>query len=226
MSNTKAVGYVRVSTEQQADEGVSLDAQEAKLRLYAKLHSIDLVEVIVDAGESAKTLNRPGLQRALGMIESGEVSALIVVKLDRLTRRVGDLCDLVERCFQKAALLSVSEQIDTRTTNGRMMMHLFSTFAEWERDTIADRTRDALRHKRSRGEYAGGRVAYGRKAIAGKGLAVDETEAALVATARELRAGGLSLRKVADELSRRGFKPRKAATFAPNVIADMVKVAA
>jgi DNA invertase Pin-like site-specific DNA recombinase len=88
---TKTIAYLRVSTDKQADRGVSLDAQRAKLRAYAELYEPELVDVIVDAGYSAKSLDRPGLQRALAMLKVGDVEGLLVVKLDRLTRSVVDL---------------------------------------------------------------------------------------------------------------------------------------
>src|SRR5207253_11046790 len=115
--STKAVGYIRVSTDKQAEHGVSLEAQQAKLTQYAALYDIELVEVIVDAGVSAKTLDRPGLQRALGMLRKGQASALLVAKLDRLTRSVKDLGTLVEGYFSsdKSTLLSVGDNSDTRT---------------------------------------------------------------------------------------------------------------
>jgi site-specific DNA recombinase len=83
---TRTIAYLRVSTEKQADKGVSLDAQRAKVAAYAELYDLMLVETIVDAGESAKSLDRPGLQRALSMLKAGGAEALLVVKLDRLTR--------------------------------------------------------------------------------------------------------------------------------------------
>src|SRR2546430_8457594 len=91
VESTRAIGYIRVSTDKQAEHGVSLDAQQAKLAAYAALYDLTLVEVIVDAGVSAKTLDRPGLQRALAMLRKGQVTALLVAKLDRLTRSVEDL---------------------------------------------------------------------------------------------------------------------------------------
>ncbi len=84
---TKTIAYLRVSTDKQADRGGSLDAQRAKVAAYAELYDLELLEVIVDAGESAKSLERPGLKRPLGMLKAGEAEALPVVKLDRLTRR-------------------------------------------------------------------------------------------------------------------------------------------
>ena len=117
-ATTTAVGYIRVSTDKQADHGVSLDAQKAKLEAYATLYELTLVDIIVDAGVSAKTLDRPGLARALAMLDKGQANALLVAKLDRLTRSVKDLGSLVEDCFSsdKITLLSVADNIDTRTS--------------------------------------------------------------------------------------------------------------
>ena len=104
----KAIGYVRVSTDRQAEQGVSLEAQEAKIRAMATVQGADLLEVIIDGGESAKNLNRPGLKRLIARVESGKVEAVIIAKLDRLTRSVKDLCSLLE-LFEKrgVALISV-----------------------------------------------------------------------------------------------------------------------
>ena len=131
---TKTVAYVRVSTDKQADAGQSLEAQRAKVESYAGLYDLELVEVIVDAGVSAKNLSRPGLDRALAMLKSGKAEALLVVKLDRLTRSVRDLGELVEHYFAsgKAALLSVSEQIDTRSAGGRLVLNVLASVSQWD----------------------------------------------------------------------------------------------
>ena len=103
-----AIGYVRVSTDRQADHGVSLDAQDAKIRAMATVQGVSLLEVIVDGGGSAKSLNRPGLRRLLSLVNSGGVQAVIVAKLDRLKRNVKDLCGLLELFEKKhVALVSV-----------------------------------------------------------------------------------------------------------------------
>src|SRR5262245_308121 len=91
LEQTRVVGYVRVSSEHQADQGVSLQAQEEKIRQYCTLYDLDLVDIVVDAGVSAKTLQREGLQKALAMLENGHADGVVVVKLDRLTRNVADL---------------------------------------------------------------------------------------------------------------------------------------
>ena len=99
MARTKkphVLGYVRVSTTEQAEEGVSLDAQATKLRDYCRLHDLELVEVVADDGVSAKkTSNRPALQRALAALKKGKAAGLVVVKLDRLSRTTTDLLGLV-----------------------------------------------------------------------------------------------------------------------------------
>jgi len=220
---TRTIAYLRVSTDKQADAGVSLDAQQDKARAYAALYDLDLVEVIVDAGESAKTLDRPGLQKALALLKTGKADALLVTKLDRLTRSVVDLGKLIETYFApgKAALLSVSEQIDTRSAAGRLVLNILASVSQWERETIAERTRDAMRHKQANGEYIGGAAPYGFQLVNGE-LVADAAEQGVIQQARELRDSGLSLAAVAKELDRRGIQARNGKAFAAMQISRMV----
>src|SRR5262249_16169785 len=148
----RSIGYVRVSTDRQAEQGISLEAQEAKIRAMATVQGAELTEVIVDGGESAKSLNRPGLQRLLGLVSTNKLDAVIVAKLDRLTRSVKDLCSLLE-LFEKrkVALISVAESLDTGSAAGRLVITIMGAVSQWEREAIGERTRDALRHKRSQG---------------------------------------------------------------------------
>ena len=139
------VGYVRVSTDKQAEHGVSLEAQEAKIRAMATVQGTNLLDVIVDGGESAKSLNRPGLQKLMALVNSGKVEAVIVAKLDRLTRSVKDLCgplELFEK--RKVALISVAEALDTGSAAGRLVITIMGAVSQWEREAIGERTRDAL----------------------------------------------------------------------------------
>src|SRR6266852_9949701 len=160
---TRTIAYLRVSTEKQADKGISLEAQRAKVEAYAQLYDLTLVEVVIDAGMSAKTLDRPGLQRALEMLRTGQAEALLVVKLDRLTRSVVHLGQLVEEYFAdgKWALLSVGEQIDTRSAAGRLVLNVLASVSQWEREAIGERTSAAMQYKASVGEYTGGRIPFG-----------------------------------------------------------------
>jgi site-specific DNA recombinase len=211
-TGTRAIGYIRVSTEQQAEHGVSLEAQRAKLEAYASLYDLPLTEVIVDAGVSAKTLDRPGLQRALAMLRKGTANALIVVKLDRLTRSVKDLGTLVEDYFSsdKISLLSVADNIDTRTAAGRLVLNVLGSVAQWEREAIGERTSDALAHKRSKGEKTGGDLPYGFSLGSnGISLVSDAAEQALLTALRTARSRGLTQRAIVADLARQGFTTRK-----------------
>jgi site-specific DNA recombinase len=225
-TRTRAVAYIRVSTDKQAEHGVSLEAQRAKLEAYAALFELDLVAVEVDAGLSASSLDRPGLQSALAMLRTGKADALLVVKLDRLTRSVRDLGELLDGYFgagKAASLLSVGDQIDTRTAAGRMVLNLLTTVAQWEREATGERTAAAMAHKAASGEYTGGEVPYGFRLDAdGVRLVEHQGEQAVVVVASELRAAGLSLRGVAAELDRRGFTARNGRTFAALQVSRMV----
>jgi site-specific DNA recombinase len=120
-----------------------------KVELFARLRGLELVAVIEDAGVSAKTLDRPRLNRALAMLDQGEAAALLVCKLDHLTRRVGDLGKLIETPFGdkgKAALMSVADHIDTRSAAGRLVLNVLASVSQWEREIIVERTTDAMQH--------------------------------------------------------------------------------
>jgi DNA invertase Pin-like site-specific DNA recombinase len=210
--STKAVGYIRVSTDKQTEHGVSLEAQQAKLTAYAQLYDLELVDVIIDAGASAKTLDRPSLQRALGMLRKGQVNALLVAKLDRLTRSVKDLGSLVEDYFSsdRITLLSVADNIDTTTAAGRLVLNVLGSVAQWERETIGERTAEALAHKRAQGQRTSLHAPYGFQIGAdGNTLELDEGEQALLNAIRDARRRGLTHRAIVADLERQGFTTRK-----------------
>ncbi|HWB13363.1 MAG TPA: recombinase family protein [Pirellulales bacterium] len=225
----KVIGYVRVSTEEQANEGQSLGNQRSKLSQYATLYDIELVDVVEDAGVSAKSLDRPGLRRALARIRGGEAEGLLIAKLDRLTRHVADWNSLIEGYFSERAgkrLFSVADAIDTRTAAGRMVLNMLVTVAQWEREIIAERTREALQHKITKGERLG-RTRYGYQLVQigqtpkGKPIyqeAEDPRQQAGLRRMRELRDAGLPFRAIGAKLGEEGFatkdgKPWQAATI-------------
>ncbi len=225
-NKTRTVAYIRVSTDKQAEHGVSLDAQRAKVEAYAALYDLELVSIEVDAGASAKTLSgRPALERSLGMLVRGEAEALLVVKLDRLTRSVRDLGDLVDRYFSSGrwALLSVSEQIDTRSAAGRLVLNVLASVAQWEREATGERTSAALAHKRANHEYTGGRLPYGWTLDEdGVTLLPHAGEQRVVRAARTLREAGLSLRKVGAALAERGLLPRSGGSWHAKTVRDLL----
>src|SRR5580700_1816829 len=173
----RAFGYIRVSTDKQADRGCSLEAQREKIRAMAVVHGTELADVIVDAGESAKNLDRPGMKRILDLVRTGDVDTVIVAKLDRLTRSVRDLADLLE-VFQRkgVSLVSVAESLDTGSAAGRLVLNIMVSVSQWEREAIGERTRDALQLKRSRLEFLGN-APYGfRLAVDRKHVEPDRSE--------------------------------------------------
>lgn len=224
---TRAVAYIRVSTEKQADGGVSLEAQRVKVQQYAALYDLELVAVVEDGGASAKTLDRPGLSRALAMLDAGGAEALLVAKLDRLTRSVRDLDTLITRYFESGrfALLSVGENIDTRSAAGRLVLNILASVSQWEREAIGERTATALAHKKARGERVG-QVPFGYR-VAADGVALEEQpeEQHALALIRELRVGGMSIRAIADELDRRAV-PSRGKRWHPTTVARILRAEA
>ncbi len=150
VAGTSALGYCRVSTDEQAREGVSLDAQRSRIRAYCEAKELELVDMLIDDGISGKTLERPALQELVRRCERGDVGHVVVVKLDRLTRRTRDLLSLVDDFFlaRHIELHSVSESLDTSTPHGRFVLTLFGGLAQMERELIGERTRSALAYKR------------------------------------------------------------------------------
>lgn len=222
---TRAVAYLRVSTDKQAEGGISLDAQRAKVEAYAALYDLELVAVDVDAGVSAKSLDRPALDTALGRLRPGEADALLVVKLDRLTRSVRDLGELVDAYFarERWALLSVSEQIDTRSAAGRLVLNVLASVAQWEREATGERTAAALAHKRRQNEYTGGHPPYGwALADDGRTLVPVEAEQESIALASRLRDEGLSLRKIGARLEARGVRPRSGGGWHAKTVRSLI----
>lgn len=222
----KTVGYSRVSTDQQAHEGVSLGAQREKISAMSLVHGAELVDIIVDGGESAKSLNRPGVQRLFALVDSGAVQTVIIAKLDRLTRNVKDLCTLLERFERRGvALISVAESLDTGTAAGRLVLNVMTAVSQWEREAIGERTRDALQHKLTKGERAGN-IRYGFRLCAdGMHLEPDHAEQAVLAEIHELRKCGTSLRRIATALNSKGLRTRRGTGWRLEHVARITKQA-
>jgi len=215
---TRAIGYIRVSTEKQAEHGFSLEAQTEKLKAYAMLYDIDLIDLVVEQG-SAKSVQRDGLQAALGRLGQ-DADGLLVVKLDRLTRSVADLGRLVETYFQNYALLSVGEQIDTRSAAGRLVLNVLASVSQWEREVIGERTSAAMQHMRSLNKYTGGKAPYGYDLVSGS-LVENEAEQAIIQLVAKYKAQGLSYSKIGRVLAGAGHLSRTGRTFDHRSIKQM-----
>lgn len=221
----RAVAYVRVSTDQQVDSGLSIASQRERLQAWATMQGdVDLVDIVVDAGESARDLNRPGAERVLSMIEERTVDVVVIAKLDRLTRSMRDLdnlLDLVER--QGVALVSLGEHLDTATAAGRMLVRILGVVAQWERETIGERTRDALRVKRARGERFTNVAPTGFRFVDGRRV-VDEREARMIDALRAMGHGddAMSLRDKSRALADAGYLSRTGKPLTAAQVARLV----
>ncbi len=222
----RVIGYTRVSTDEQAAHGVSLAAQREKLHAYAALYGLEIVELIEDAGQSAKSLKRSGLRRALELLKAGHADGLLIAKLDRLSRSVKDWNSLIDRYFGERGgrqLFSVADSIDTRSAAGRLVLNVLMSVGQWEREAIGERTRDALRHKRSKGQRISGRIPFGyRLADDGVALIEDSTEQSILREIDGLRAAGLSLRKIAAALNREGVPTKEGGPWRHTTIRGIV----
>ena len=172
--------YCRVSTAQQAADGISLNAQREKLEAWAHAHDYHVIGCYCDAGISGKRSdNRPELSAALDHACKYK-AALVVYSLSRLARSTKDTLTIAERLDKAGAdLVSLSESIDTTSAAGKMVFRLLAVLAEFERDLASERTRDALAHKRRRGEKTGGRVPFGYRVDDGRLIEIPEQQEAI-----------------------------------------------
>jgi DNA invertase Pin-like site-specific DNA recombinase len=185
------IGYARCSTAEQTASGLGIAAQEATIRADCQRRGWALIEVIRDEGESGKSLDRPGLKNALERIAQGEAGGLVAAKLDRISRSIGDFADLLEWFTSAgAALVAVDVGVDTSTPGGKLVCGVFAAVAEWERDTIAVRTRDGLAALRAKGSP------ISRPAVADQPV--------LARRIRKLRESGMTYQAIADRLNSKG----------------------
>lgn len=210
MSDRAVVGYIRVSTKEQKESKLSLTHQEEKIRAYAVSQDLELGRIYNDAAESAKDLNRPAVQELLREVEKGRIEHVIILKLDRFVRNLENLGYLL-RLFDKkgVSLSSVSESLNTSNASGRMVVNLLGMIAQWERETIAERTQAALDVKRQKGEKLGGIVPYGYRVKDGR-LHPYEPEHRVLRAILKARQEGKGYSEIAEALNEQGVKPRKA----------------
>lgn len=146
--------YVRVSTQDQAQHGFSLDAQQETLLNYAKAIGYDLFRIYRDEGKSAKDLNRPEMQQMLSDAKEGKFSAIFIYKLDRFSRSLKDLILTIDQLKEWGIdFVSLSDKIETASASGKLMFHIISAFAEFERNIIGDRTKFGMERRAKEGGF-------------------------------------------------------------------------
>lgn len=206
----RAIGYVRVSTDEQAREGISLENQREKISAYCSLNDMMLMDIIADEGISAKNLNREGMQALIFSEQQGKVDSIIIYKLDRLSRSVKDTIVLVE-LFEKYKVVfhSIVDHIDTKTATGRFFLHIMSSLAQMERELIGERTKDALSLKITKGERVG-HIPFGYNLDNdGKALIKNPMEQEAVAVIKALHKKGLTYRAICRELKAGAYNAKR-----------------
>jgi site-specific DNA recombinase len=198
------VGYTRVSTVEQASEGMSLDAQESRILAWCEAMGAELVELVSDGGVSGTRLlaERPGGRKVAHLLDSRRprADAVVVVRMDRLGRDAAEQIALLKRFRTgKVGLVAIAEQIDLATPHGRAMAQIGAVFNELERALIAERTTEALAELRSQGR-AWNHAPFGWDVVDGR-LVANPVEQETLARAEELRSEGLGYLKIAETLN-------------------------
>ena len=247
----RAVGYVRVSTDMQATEGMSLDAQQSAIEGYCALHGIKLVKICKDVISGGKDV-RPGLQEALRTLQTS-ADVLIVLKFDRLSRSIKHFCELYETYFKDGTkeLVAIRESIrldsslgralvgillvfaqmereatGERSSLGRALVGILLVFAQMEREATGERTREAINHIKKSG-YHFGKVPFGKRTIPApdhprmKILVDDEKELAVIAQLREWATEGVGISEMAERLNAKGTKPPQGATWTKSLLYNL-----
>ena len=218
----KAAIYTRVSTEEQSREGVSLSNQLEKCRLQAQLSELEISKEIQDAGKSAKNLNRPGIQEVLAMVKRKEIQAVIIYKLDRLTRNVSDLNRLIETLTKAGvSLISVKDSLDTQSAAGRMVINILGTISQWEREAIGERTKEALGYKKSENRKYTGLVPYGFRLDGESYVEVAKEQETIREIVRLRDEAELSYQGITDYLNGVGIPTRKGNPWQKMTVANL-----
>lgn len=219
MSNkTYAALYARVSTEEQATEGFSIQAQIEDIETYAKRNNMEIVARYVDEGVSGKNISgRPEMKRLLKDIENKEFRMVIVYKIDRISRKSKDALEIAERCEQaNVSLISIKENFDIATPMGKMIFQIMSNFSEFERNSIVDRAKMGMLQRAKQGLYNGGRV-FGYESI-NKELVVNEEEAHVIRLIFDYAEQDLGYKAIVSRLNAMGYKTKRGAYFSINTI--------
>lgn len=209
----RLIEYHRVSTEEQADSGLGLAAQRRATSSQIMAHEFrgwSSAGVISDEGISTRIPmeKRPGLAQALASARAGEVDGLIAMKLDRFTRSVAEFERLMVMAAEGFALIAMDVGLDTTTANGKLVARLLAVIAEWERDTISERTKVALAEKAAQG------IKLGRPRL---------VPDSVVERCRELKTGEhLSTRAIARQLNAEGIKPPQGETWSHSTVASLL----
>jgi site-specific DNA recombinase len=221
------VGYIRVSTSDQAREGVSLDAQRERLTAYCTMRGLNLVAVVADEGVSGTVplAGREGGEKIMEMVRRRVVTEVAALKLDRLFRNAHDALGKMADWDRASVGLHLIDMggaaVDTRSAMGRMMLTMMAGFAQFERDLISERTAASLQYKKRQGmAYSPTPLGFARS---GDDLIADERETLLVGRIYKMRSGGMSMRRIADALNTEGIGGKAGGRFHASTIRAVLR---
>jgi len=218
-----AVGYIRVSTNGQVENGISLQAQHAKIRAWAEANDAELLNIFNDEGLSGSNTDRPGLQQALQLVIERK-AALVVYSLSRFSRSTRDTLQIAESLNKAGAdLVSLSERIDTITAAGKMLFRLMSVLNEFETDQISERTRMALAHRRAQGKKLGGIVPYGYTADSEGMLTKDVVEQGVIERIVKRREQGWTLDRITRYLNGKDIPTKMGKQWYSQTVLNVIK---
>lgn len=217
----QVIGYVRVSTQEQVDEGSSLEAQQARIKAWCLANDYQLSGLYVDAGISGKdTMGREGLQNALKAVKKG--SAFVACSLSRISRSTRDMLTIADTLERKGAdLVSLNEKIDTTSAAGKMVFKMLAVLNEFERDLVSERTKAVLAHKKAKGEKYGV-VPFGYRVVDGRLVEV-KAELEILADITAMRGQGRTLRYIANHLNNQGIKGKNGGLWYASTISYILK---
>lgn len=224
----RAIGYGRVSTLEQAEDGISLDVQKDRIKAYAKAKDLELIDVILDEGKSGKNLDRPGIEKLLQLADERKIDAIIVIRIDRLARKAIDFLGIIETFKNNDVdFHSITESLDSNTASGKLVMGILAQVAEYERELIRERILEALARKKRRGERLG-TTPLGFKTVknpkGGPGELIENPEE--IEIVKEIKRGrgkGWSYPEICRYLNGRGYKTKRNKKWYPSTVSYIVK---
>jgi len=222
VSKQRAICYIRVSTQEQATEGVSMEAQEERLLAYCQFAGLEVVKVIREAGVSASKplAKRPGGAELISMLKEGEANNVVALKLDRLFRNTEDALHVTSEWDKSGIALHLvdmgGQAINTQTAMGRFFITVLAGFAEFERALISERTATALRHKKiNRQAYTSTPYGFHRDGIR---LVEAPEEQQVISKIFDMRRAGYSYREIAKKLNDAGIPTKMGKKWAPGTV--------
>ena len=222
--NKKVIGYVRVSTTIQANEGISLDNQIKKIKSYCELNDLELISIVKDEGISAKNLK--GRPNAINMLNKAVKNkySIVVYKLDRMFRNTVDALTTISQMDKKGVVFhSINEKLDTSSAMGKFFITMLAALAELERNVVSERTKDALQNKKAQG-FRVGNIPFGWSLTKNnEKLIKNENEQIILKKMKTLKKKGLSFQKIANYLNSKGLSTRTGGQFKKQNIHQILK---